>query len=626
VKRSADCHAWPVGWSARVLLAVAAALSVGAMLTRGTAAEAAPAKAVSVTRPLGDSLLTTTSRPGGISELLRDRRTQRVIGGVVVDYGSNSVVVFDAKRKDVQRLTIAQAESVSAARQNALAKLPVPYAEGPLPFTRGTLTPLHQVQVIGGVKAEAWRYEQGTSVSRLWYPTSPASIPAAYKAVLAEQLPAGGAAVAGKVVLLAQPFDGKVFVTPASAPRVASLTAVRARPAFVLPRGLHRASLVVVHPHSLATAASVPASVRRLPVNLLQIHGVNPLVGYWGSLVSQPSSVSLRAGLDSLINSVYLKAPYVSGLAQYGIHPSSMGQSSVTIANPPFFDIGNSPTSATIISHVIGMASVQLDRFGDPAWTIFNQDSVPVVVMLVSANDVAVGSVGGYHLALPARGFAGTLGIAGFAVTLATTGPAGLLSTFDPFLPMIISPVVPLIVAKVPAGGNPSVDADNTGPVLTHELNETATDPWGPVVGWADPTKTPFLQANEIGDICSTAFPPIAPFAQTTTVHGALVSTYWSNHDNACVPLSAPPTLTVLGPATNQTLAPGLTIAVSARCTDPASGAALPVTWLVNGVPTPESPAGHLPPPAHGMSETVQASCASGTSTALGPAVTITGG
>jgi hypothetical protein len=632
--------AWPrVGLIAACLVALPLGIGAAGAAASGSGNSAvlheAGGSPSSVSQPLGSLLLTTTIEPHGLSYVLRERDDNALLGGLTVDYDADRVTVYDAKKRLVQNLTVAQAEQVSVERQTILARLPFSDANGPLPFATGTMSPLGQTRTIGGVAAEAWKYQLGDASYRVWYPTDAPSLPAADAKGLAQLLPAGGASLAGKVALLAEPYDGKEYAAPKIAPLVTTLTPAAAQQALVLPSGLHSGSLIdlksVILKRSARQTQSVPANVIRLPVNLLQIHGINPLVAYWGPRLTSSASAPLRALLDSRIGNSFVKAPYVTALSQYGVHPGAMAQPSITFSSAPFFDIGNSPTTPTVVSHALTMASVQLDRFGDPAWTLFNQDSVPVVVMLVSSDEVAAGSVvpgttvGGYHLAVPARGFAGTLGVAGFVATLLATGPAGLLSTFNPFLPMLIAPVVPFIVAKVPVTGAASTDADKAGPNITHELDETETDPWGPEIGWADPTKTPFLSASEVGDICSDAFLPLSPFATQTRLNGQLVSTYWSNRDHACVPESRP-ILTVLGPSHDQTLLPGLTIAVSARCTDRVTGFLLPVTWLVNGVPTPESPAGSLPAPAHGVHERVQAQCSSGTALSQSPEVTITGG
>jgi hypothetical protein len=111
--------------------------------------------------------------------------------------------------------------------------------------------------------------------------------------MLQSQLPVGGGAVAGKVALLAEQFDGKTFSehqAPDARPRHAGI-----RP---------------------ATAPS-------------------PGMARWAVQDRQGDQKHLgetRADLNHLINSVYLKPPYVSPLSQYGVRAGAMAQPSVNIA------------------------------------------------------------------------------------------------------------------------------------------------------------------------------------------------------------------------------------------------------------------------------------------------------
>ena len=82
--------------------------------------------------------------------------------------------------------------------------------------------------------------------------------------------------------------------------------------------------------------------------------------------------------------------------------------------------------------------------------------------------------------------------------------------------------------------------ADGLSKLVSHELIETATDP-NVVMGWIDNSKfditnlTPLFTEGEAADICEPGVGDV-PTPAVRLDNGVLVSTYWSNADNACVP------------------------------------------------------------------------------------------
>jgi hypothetical protein len=107
-------------------------------------------------------LLTTTVEPRRISDVVRDRRTLQALGGVIFDYAAERATVYDARRKLVQTMTYRAGDGFGCAAA-APATLSYADAAGPLPFARGTLTPLNLRKTIGGVPAAAWLYQLGST-------------------------------------------------------------------------------------------------------------------------------------------------------------------------------------------------------------------------------------------------------------------------------------------------------------------------------------------------------------------------------------------------------------------------------------------------------------------------------
>jgi uncharacterized repeat protein (TIGR01451 family) len=82
--------------------------------------------------------------------------------------------------------------------------------------------------------------------------------------------------------------------------------------------------------------------------------------------------------------------------------------------------------------------------------------------------------------------------------------------------------------------------ADKLSTLASHEIIEGATDP-NVVMGWIDNSKfdltnlTPLFTEGEAADICEPGVGDV-PTDPVRLDNGILVATYWSNHDEACVP------------------------------------------------------------------------------------------
>jgi hypothetical protein len=68
-----------------------------------------------------------------------------------------------------------------------------------------------------------------------------------------------------------------------------------------------------------------------------------------------------------------------------------------------------------------------------------------------------------------------------------------------------------------------SGNIDNVSQIVSHELNEIISDPFGS--GWFQTSPTPSPGSGQIGDVCN----------QNAIVNGISVRTYWSVSDNACI-------------------------------------------------------------------------------------------
>jgi hypothetical protein len=82
---------------------------------------------------------------------------------------------------------------------------------------------------------------------------------------------------------------------------------------------------------------------------------------------------------------------------------------------------------------------------------------------------------------------------------------------------------------------------------FSHEFVEVAVDPY-PFWGWLDPGKVPVWTKGELADICEGK--PL-PWSEKTQIASAIVPTYWSNADKACMPESRP-TVKILSPVAGQ--------------------------------------------------------------------------
>src|SRR4029079_629027 len=106
--------------------------------------------------------------------------------------------------------------------------------------------------------------------------------------------------------------------------------------------------------------------------------------------------------------------------------------------------------------------------------------------------------------------------------------------------------IIPLKCALDSAG---VLQVDLLTNLITHELAEAVTDPIS-LGGWVDNTtlnlSLDFLKEGEAADMCQNNGP--APDTRQRRLdNGVTVAPYWSNADNACVPLLHTLTLNTVG-------------------------------------------------------------------------------
>ena len=139
---------------------------------------------------------------------------------------------------------------------------------------------------------------------------------------------------------------------------------------------------------------------------------------------------------------------------------------------------------------------------------------------------------------------------------------------WDAFLCPVCHPIMPWLIVRVKDNGGLDASALSNATIdFSHELVESATDPF-PFFAWLDPLKFPPWSEGEVADICHTN---AEPWASTTKFENQMVSTYWSDTDNACVPNSRP-IVRISSPANGSTVHWGPSVALFATATDPVDG------------------------------------------------------
>jgi hypothetical protein len=272
------------------------------------------------------------------------------------------------------------------------------------------------------------------------------------------------------------------------------------------------------------------------PPNLLDYNG-GPVLGHpaiynlymdnaWDS--HNPAAIS-QASIDGFTTSL-VNSNYFARASQYGVGSASFsGSNQASFLCPPpivagvtdFFSIGAWMQCMTQPDPLL--------PFSGPLTGIAAPDNNTVYAVYVPSmtqiNDVAVSSCGNfaaYHF---------------FGSTLVWQ------LVWTPFpIPMLVPQnfsytVVPIDCTHAP-GASPTIDG--LSPPATHEIIEAATDPIV-LSGWIDNSTAGFntniLKAGEAADICL-----VKGAVTVRLANGLLVSPYWSNADNSCVPTPAPPT------------------------------------------------------------------------------------
>jgi hypothetical protein len=293
-----------------------------------------------------------------------------------------------------------------------------------------------------------------------------------------------------------------------------------------------RRALLVLMVASLPLATINPRAGS--PPNLLDYNGgpvlANPAVhnlymdGAWDS--HHPAAID-RASIDSFTTSL-VSSNYFARASQYGVGAASFTGSSQASILCPTPIVAGVTDFLSIGAWMQCMTSPDpLLPFAPPLTGIPAPDGNTVYALYVPSgtqiNDVAAkscGDFGAYH-------FFGSALVWTLVLTplpIPTLVPQSFAYT-----------VVPIDCTHV-AGASPTIDGISTA--ATHEIIEASTDPII-LSGWIN-NSTAGLNANiltmgEAADICDDK--QAAPVRLAT---GVLVSAYWSNRDNGCVPTPAP--------------------------------------------------------------------------------------
>ncbi len=457
---------------------------------------------------------------------------------------------------------------------------------------------------IAGVGAEGHILRIGGVTERVWIATSlplpPPGIISAVRAASARATanPASRAmrAVAGRVVLRVEVRSGKRWRRALD-----TLSVKRTQipdGAFDAParwRETAAASPVPVR-RTLASAASVPASVSfgvgpGVPdLNPATPTGPGPISAhpepylfYWGhDFATHPQ---FRDVMDRSVLQM-LRPAFMDGLSQYGVKNGRLTGSTIIDSNPPQ-SVGSWNTLALV-------AFVLSHRYGYDApkiWlSVGGHD--PLIVIFVAASAVDHSLWGGYHF---------------FAATEAVLIPFPFNFLVHDAMPWLVVKVDDSALTTGPqdqfyrrqchADGPPAPPGvchnlgdigaspanpgmDHTTALASHELAETATDPY-PFTGWTDPTMQPVWTKGEINDICEEG--SIAPFGTYAISIDTVVGSYWSNRDHACVPEMRPTISITYPPSDGSAVTWHRVFKPGASVTDPIDGNNDPVKWAFDG-------------------------------------------
>lgn len=370
-------------------------------------------------------------------------------------------------------------------------------------------------RVIDGLRAAGWLVHARPEAVREWVATGLPRPPAAIRRAVRGILGGGD----GWHVILRSERRTAAGWRPTLTTRSVHAVTVSAA-TFAVPRRYRRRPAGRVRRLNAASARLVKRDPLLPP---LRIPVVTPV--YWGREFTDSAFVNaMQRALTSITSGAYLQPA-----GQYGVHPGAVVPPVVVPVDPPP-DVGagngQSLDARTFNGYlnVLNFVNGLRDQHRVPSSWPRGSLGDPLIAIFVPASKVDVGAWAGYHMFVPDLGPPGTLAL--------------YLLFFHPMIPFLVVKVPDAHGLPNPAGDTPTDHpfADTTQ-YFSHELIEAATNVV-PLAGWSDPTKPdPFVHA-EPADIClqEAGSDPDQP---TTRPGGQVVSTYWSNADNRCVPASA---------------------------------------------------------------------------------------
>jgi hypothetical protein len=248
----------------------------------------------------------------------------------------------------------------------------------------------------------------------------------------------------------------------------------------------------------------------------------------WNS--DNPAAIS-RGAIDGATASL-VTSNYFAKASQYGVGPASFTGS---------HEAGLLPCPAPIIAGVTDFLSIAawMECMTAPSPIPFTgtisgapaPDDNTVYVVYVprgtQINDIAIsscGDFGAYHFD----------GVTAVWQIIFTPLP----------VPVLVPHGFPYAVVPIDCAIGGSLGAlDGVTASATHEIIEASTDPYI-LTGWIDNSKNllfsgDILKAGEAGDICEPNAGDV-PTPPVRLTNGLLVAPYWSNADNACVPITHP--------------------------------------------------------------------------------------
>jgi len=306
---------------------------------------------------------------------------------------------------------------------------------------------------------------------------------------------------------------------------------------------------------------------------------------FWGKTFADPSH---EAAVLMFVESMKAIADpaYATGLAQYDSAPPKLIFHRF-VSEDPNYDVGYPNTVGAIGGFVLTQGlSTDAPLFW---WRLGGHD--PLYVVLVPEAVVDKSHYNGMHWLAP--NLVGTSvpfpfnffvyeGMPWVMVKVPEDGlglPAqGLLDRYNCDRPRWSYPVVSDLCGIIS-----KFDEGTTR--ISHEYVEAASDPF-PFWGYSDTGKYQVWEYGEIADICKFASPSWGDRSAPT---GAVLATYWSQIDGACIPNSRP-SIAILQPTNGDTLAwqtNGAVITAQAYATDPIDGQNTPlmtpnISWYLD--------------------------------------------